>query len=185
MIHTDMASSYDYRLVVLSIVIAVICVLCRARSRRTCDRVAWPAPACVANRWGRRDGIWHMVHALHRDAGLPLAGRDHLAATAAIRVSEKTSGTHILIIAMAAHALKVDEERCIAAGMDAYLSKPIQLSQLLKSWAVSEKCTFQTLPNRGRSGPGSSLSLIFNRRAGCSGLQYLPWSYLDLNGVEA
>jgi PAS domain S-box-containing protein len=46
-------------------------------------------------------------------------------ATAAIRGKENSRGGHIPIIAMTAHALKEDEQRCLAAGMDAYISKPI------------------------------------------------------------
>jgi CheY-like chemotaxis protein len=51
-------------------------------------------------------------------------------ATAAIREREKTTGLHIPIIAMTAHGLKGDEERCMAAGMDAYLSKSIRTTEL-------------------------------------------------------
>jgi CheY-like chemotaxis protein/anti-sigma regulatory factor (Ser/Thr protein kinase) len=46
-------------------------------------------------------------------------------ATAAIRGKESSRGGHIPIIAMTAHALKEDKQRCLAAGMDAYISKPI------------------------------------------------------------
>ncbi|MGA2186763.1 MAG: response regulator [Bryobacteraceae bacterium] len=55
---------------------------------------------------------------------------DGFQATAAIRALEETTGTHHPIIAMTAHAMKGDHERCLAAGMDGYLSKPIQLHLL-------------------------------------------------------
>jgi len=54
-------------------------------------------------------------------------------ATAAIREKEKKTGEHIPIIAMTAHAMKGDRERCLQAGMDAYVSKPVQLKDLLET----------------------------------------------------
>ena len=51
-------------------------------------------------------------------------------ATAAIRQKERGDGGHIPIIALTAHALKGDRERCIEAGMDDYLSKPIEAQKL-------------------------------------------------------
>jgi PAS domain S-box-containing protein len=55
---------------------------------------------------------------------------DGLDATSAIRAWEKTAGTHTPIIAMTAHAMKGDRERCLAAGMDGYISKPIRIGEL-------------------------------------------------------
>jgi len=57
---------------------------------------------------------------------------DGFETTAAIRESEKSTGKHIPIIAMTAHAMKGDKERCLASGMDAYLSKPIRGKDLFE-----------------------------------------------------
>jgi PAS domain S-box-containing protein len=55
---------------------------------------------------------------------------DGLDATGAIRAWEKSTGTHVPIMAMTAHAMKGDRERCLAAGMDGYISKPIRIREL-------------------------------------------------------
>jgi CheY-like chemotaxis protein len=57
---------------------------------------------------------------------------DGFECTAIIREKEQTTGSHLPIIAMTAHAMKGDEARCLAAGMDAYLSKPIHLNALFE-----------------------------------------------------
>jgi len=56
---------------------------------------------------------------------LQMPEMDGLEATTAIRTLEKTTGAHIPILALTAHTLDSDRERCLAAGMDAYISKPI------------------------------------------------------------
>jgi CheY-like chemotaxis protein len=55
---------------------------------------------------------------------------DGFECTALIRERERTTGSHLPIIAMTAHAMKGDEGRCLAKGMDGYLSKPIQPEEL-------------------------------------------------------
>ena len=56
---------------------------------------------------------------------------DGLQATALLREREADQGRHAYVVAMTAHVLKGDRERCLAAGMDAYVPKPIRESELL------------------------------------------------------
>ena len=55
---------------------------------------------------------------------------DGLEATANIRAQERDTGSHIPIVAMTAHVMQGDRERCLEAGMDAYVAKPIQAEEL-------------------------------------------------------
>ncbi|MEA3467877.1 MAG: ATP-binding protein [Thermodesulfobacteriota bacterium] len=56
---------------------------------------------------------------------------DGYQAAVAIRKHEKIAGGHIPIIAMTAHAMLGDREKCLSAGMDDYISKPLELSHML------------------------------------------------------
>ena len=55
---------------------------------------------------------------------------DGIAATTMLREKEKLTGTHQFVVAMTALVMKNDRERCLAAGMDGYLSKPIRPQEL-------------------------------------------------------
>ncbi len=61
---------------------------------------------------------------------------DGLETTAAIRAAEQGAGRRLPILALTAHALSSDRERCLRAGMDGYLPKPVQsAAQLLQALA--------------------------------------------------
>jgi len=68
---------------------------------------------------------------------------DGFEVTACIRQAEQRTGAHIPIIAMTAHAMDGYKERCLAGGMDGYLTKPIRRDLLL---AALEFC--QSIPNK-------------------------------------
>ncbi len=58
---------------------------------------------------------------------------DGLTATKMIRERERLTGGHVPILAMTAHAMKGDRERCLSAGMDGYVSKPVRPRELAKA----------------------------------------------------
>ncbi|MCK6553185.1 ATP-binding protein [Candidatus Binatia bacterium] len=66
---------------------------------------------------------------------------DGLEATAAIRTRETATGNRIPIVAMTAHAMKGDRDRCLAAGMDEYIAKPVRPAEL---YAVIERLAPET-----------------------------------------
>jgi two-component system sensor histidine kinase/response regulator len=68
------------------------------------------------------------VDVIFMDLQMPEMGG--LDATAAIRERERRTGGHVPIVAMTAHAMKGDRERCLDAGMDDYVSKPVRPSDL-------------------------------------------------------
>jgi signal transduction histidine kinase/HPt (histidine-containing phosphotransfer) domain-containing protein len=62
---------------------------------------------------------------------LQMPKMDGIATTAAIRSRERDTGGHVTIIALTAHAMSGDRERCLQAGMDGYLVKPLRPASLL------------------------------------------------------
>ena len=70
---------------------------------------------------------------------------DGLTATEDIRRHEQSNGGHVPIVAMTAHAMKGDRERCLASGMDGYVSKPVK-SQTLFSEVASVLPTHRQVP---------------------------------------
>jgi two-component system, sensor histidine kinase and response regulator len=79
---------------------------------------------------------------------------DGLEVTAAIREQERQRGGHLPIIALTAHAIKGDQERCLSAGMDGYVSKPInaQILSAAISRVLNDVTPFNLL-DRGSSLP--------------------------------
>jgi CheY-like chemotaxis protein len=62
---------------------------------------------------------------------------DGFQTTARIRAREQETGQHLPIVAMTAHAMKGDRERCFEAGMDAYVAKPLQTEDLFSAIAAA------------------------------------------------
>ena len=81
------------------------------------------------------------LHALDREPfdvvmmDVQMPEMDGLEATAAVRAREGVRGGHVPIVALTAHAMKGDRERCLEAGMDAYVSKPVNAEELFATLA--------------------------------------------------
>jgi CheY-like chemotaxis protein len=85
-----------------------------------------------------RNGV-EAVAALERDSfdlvlmDVQMPEMDGLEATRRIRLRERETGEHVPILALTAHALQADRERCLEAGMDGYVSKPVELAALQRA----------------------------------------------------
>ena len=89
---------------------------------------------------------------------------DGLEATRAIRESDSHSVRRVPIVAMTAHAMKGDRERCLGAGMDDYLSKPIRIQKLTETLArvcnMEQEPTSDAPQASSASAPSSNSNLI-------------------------
>ncbi len=82
---------------------------------------------------------------------------DGFETTKAIRAQERISKRHLPIVAMTAHAMSGDRERCLAAGMDSYVTKPVDASKLFIAIAdaLQQRCNFEYYPTPNPSFTGA------------------------------
>ena len=102
---------------------------------------------------------------------------DGLSTTIKIRESERETRMHLPIIAMTAHAMKGDRERCLDSGMDGYVSKPVQAKELQEAidgvWSVAERAVIEQ-PN------AMPVDAVLDK----AGRLQVPATYLESIGVK-
>ncbi len=128
--------------------------------------------ADIANQGEEALKLWqtHAYHIILMDCQMPVL--DGYQVTAKIRRLERGTGEsevrnprHTAIIAMTAHAMKEDREKCLAAGMDDYISKPVcpeQLQAILSKWVnqlSGARVSFQPVDSGDRSSGDQILDL--------------------------
>jgi two-component system, sensor histidine kinase and response regulator len=90
---------------------------------------------------------------------------DGFQTTAAIRAREDSSGARIPIVALTAHAMTGDRERCLAAGMDAYLSKPLRAHELIATIEALIPDLPPSVPSNGARADSQASGQSFDRAA--------------------
>jgi signal transduction histidine kinase/DNA-binding response OmpR family regulator len=117
---------------------------------------------------------------------------DGLEATRALRERERATGSRRMpVVAMTAHALRGDRERCLQAGMDAYLAKPIQMAEMLAVIdGISRRAeeTAEVAPPPVEPKPVATSAEVFDRAAlldRTGGSQDLAREVIDLFLVNA
>jgi two-component system sensor histidine kinase/response regulator len=123
----------------------LVVALLRKRGHRVTTAVHGGEAVAALERAGR--GGFDLVI---MDVQMPVMGG--FEAAAAIRAREETTGGHVPILALTAHAMKGDRERCLAAGMDAYLPKPIDVDELVRT--VEALGDAPATPGRDGAGEG-------------------------------
>ncbi len=116
----------------------------------------------------------HSVDLVLMDVQMPVM--DGFEATLIIREKEKSSGKHLPIMAMTAHALKGDREKCLEAGMDGYISKPVKPSELMD--IIQQIISGKDVPKDKIKPVDQSSSKSFS-----PDLQIGPALQIDLNSV--
>ena len=92
-----------------------------------------------------------------------MPGMDGLEATVAIRERERSTGGRVPIIALTAHTLTGDRDRCLAAGMDAYVSKPLKADELFGT--IESLTSASPAPARAGDDPGAPAPVVLDRGA--------------------
>ncbi|UCD75013.1 MAG: response regulator [Phycisphaerales bacterium] len=102
------------------------------------------------------------------DIQMPVMGG--FEATAAIRKTEQAAGKHTPIIAMTAHALRGDRERCLEAGMDGYVAKPISAGTLFAE--IGRLTVDPSIPAPAPAVVGHREMVVFDRAAALAHLDH-------------